>query len=99
MTEENSDIQENKNDPNIYQTRDLNEATTLRFFKFDLVSIDFQIEGKNTVGYFNFENTPRLREAIDKFWDKELAVEPREFNSIKRGLKSRVTNGYKKPQS
>ena len=90
---------ENKPDENIYSTRDLTTAATLVTLKFALVGIDYQIEGSkgNPVGYFKFEATEKLREALQKFTQSLLSVEPKLFMTNVHALKAEVTNAFKNP--
>lgn len=85
-----------------YVTRDLYLAATLCTLKFQMIGIDYQIEGtgrKTPVGYFKFMNDERLQEAEKKFWAGQLAIEPRAFITSMRALKAEVTNAYKGPHS
>jgi len=86
---------------NIYSTRDLVLAVTLITLKFELIKIDYQIEGENQrpVGYFNFENTNALKETIRKHMNGDLSVEPKQFMSNVRELKAQINNFYKNPNN
>lgn len=83
----------------LFSTRDLYLASTLVTMKFYMTNVDFQIEGgkQTPVGYFNFEDTPELRSAENKYWQGMLAIEPRAFITNLRGLKAQCTNVYKSP--
>ena len=83
----------------LFPTRDLNLAATLLTLRFQLVIIDFQVEGMRSaiVGYFNFADTPNLQTAIKAYWRNELAVEPRALVNNMRSLKAQVSNVYKNP--
>jgi hypothetical protein len=87
--------------PNAYVTRDLYLAAVLQTLKFEIVDLNFQIEGKNPnpVGYFTFEKTPELSEAESLYFKGDLRIEPREFVSNMRALKSRISNASKSPFS
>jgi len=89
------------NETKIFSTRDLWLAATLSYLKFDIISIDYQIEGKANypVGYFNFADNAALQEARNKFFRRELAIEPNEMRTILRTLKSETNNTYKSPHS
>ena len=85
-----------------FSTRELYLAATLVTLKFFVTNIDYQIEGEKQrmVGYFEFEDTPELREVEKKFWKgEEMLISPRMLFSEMRGLKSRTTNYYKSPFS
>lgn len=85
----------------IYCTRDIYLAATLITLRFELVGIDYQVEGyrKFPVGYFKFTQTPQLMDAESKFWQKKLVVEPRDLFTCMRGLKTRLNSTYKAPTS
>lgn len=85
----------------IFSTRDLNLASVLVTLKFYMVGIDYQIEGEKNqpIGYFNFNDSPELREAENKYWQGLLAVEPRIFLNNLRGLKAQVITVYKGPRT
>lgn len=84
-----------------YTTRDLIEASTLVTLKFRVVNITYQIEGRKNlpIGYFEFENSERLQQAVNAFHNCELAVEPKEFFTHVKALKSRVTGFCKSPNT
>ena len=88
-----------KESKKFFSTRDIYLATTLITLRFTMVGLDFQIEGEknNPVGYFKFENSPELREAEKKYWQGNLAVEPKLFITNMRGLKAQISNIYKGP--
>lgn len=84
----------------IFSTRDLYLASALVTLKFYVVNIDYQIEGEKNqpVGYFNFEETPELKEAEKKYWQGLLSIEPRTYINNMRGLKAQVIGTYKGPR-
>lgn len=84
-----------------YSIRDLALATTLVTLKFKIINITYQIEGMKNypVGYFEFEDTDLLQKTIRAYNDGDLAVEPREFITNMRTLKSHVTGYYKGPNT
>ena len=84
-----------------FSTRDLYLAASFISLGLEVINIDFQIEGeKNTpVGYFNFKNSDKLKEAEKDYWSGKLKIEPRSFVNSMRGLKSRVIGIYKNPSS
>ncbi len=83
----------------MFSTRDLYLATTLISLKFFLENIDYQIEGEKRmpVGYFNFEKTPELIDATQKYRQGQLAIEPKTFITNMRELKAEINNAYKGP--
>lgn len=85
------------NEKKFYVQRDIYLATTLVTLRFPLMAIDYQTEGDRMVGYFNFEDSPEIREAERKYWQGGLAVEPRTFINNLRGLKAQTSNVYKGP--
>ena len=83
----------------IFSTRDIYLATTLNTLKFSMMGIDYQAEqpmnGRGqakTVGYFNFEDTKKLRDAEKLYRQGDLAVEPKLFITNLRALKAEITN-------
>lgn len=89
------------NKKNTFSTRDLWLAATLCYLKFDIIGIDYQIEGRANfpVGYFTFIDNAELQEARTKFFQRALSVEPNEMRTILRTLKSETNNTYKSPHS
>ena len=84
---------------NIYGTKDLSLAATLISLKFYMTGIDYEVDGQkgNLVGYFKFEDTPTLQDAIKKYNQSLIAIEPKSFMTNVRALRSEVTNVYKNP--
>jgi hypothetical protein len=84
-----------------FSTRDIYLAATLVTMKFYMEGVDFQIEGEHSrpVGYFNFEDTPELREAEKRYIQGLVEVEPRQLFTSFKSLKAAVTNVYKNPHS
>ncbi len=84
-----------------YSTRDLTLAATLLTLDFNLVGIDYQHEGTKTmpVGYFQFKSNSSLEDTIQKYWSRDLAVEPMLFQGNVRALKSQIHNQFKSPTS
>jgi hypothetical protein len=96
MTSENTE-----KTPAPFSTRDLYLASTLVTLHFPLLGIDHQIEGikPRPIGYFNFENTPELREARNQYNQGMILVEPRMFINNLQSLKSDVMNFAFNPTS
>lgn len=88
-------------DEQIFSTRDIYLASTLVTLGFKIVGVDFQVEGVRNmpVGYFNFESTEDLAETEKKYWQGTIAVNPRDFITNMKGLKSQVNNVYKSPRA
>ena len=83
----------------VFTTRDLYMAASLISLKFFMQGVDYQVEGDKTVGYFNFEDNEKLREAIHKFRQRMLVIEPNTLFASMRELKSEVTTRYKRPNN
>lgn len=83
----------------IYGTKDLSAAATLITLKFYMIGIDYEVDGVrgNLVGYFKFEDTPTLQDALKKYNQSLIAVEPKAFMTNVRALRAEVTNVYKNP--
>ena len=86
---------------NLYSTKDISLAASLMSLKFLMLGIDYQIEGmKNMpVGYFKFENTEKLQETIRKYMQAMIVVEPRNFMSNIKTLKSEIQSIKDNPHS
>jgi len=94
-------MKEEKNEKDLYSDKDIYLAATLLTIGFPIERVDYQIEGERqqAVGYFSFEESEKLRDAIKDYWSEKLEVEPRKFISNMRGLKSQVSGVYKSPHS
>ena len=75
------------NQNKIFTTSDLPLASTLYYLSFKLEGLQRIDESKFN---FVFKHTPELNETINKFWRKELRVEPIDFLFAQRQLKSRI---------
>ena len=85
-----------------FSTRDIYLASALLSLKFNLMSLDMQVEGiRNApVGYFSFQPTPELYEVERKYWERKIAIEPIGFIENLYKLKAEVTNNiYRKPRT
>lgn len=75
------------NQNEIVSTFDLPLASTLCY-------LGFRLDGLKRISLsrvaFIFKRTPELDETIEKFWQKELLVEPSAFLLSQRELKSRI---------
>ena len=85
----------------LFSTRDLYLASTLVTLKYKLIKIDYQVEGikPRPIGYFNFEETPELRETRNEYNQSLILVEPKLFISTLQSLKSEVVNMFDNPNS
>lgn len=85
----------------IFSTRDIYLAATLVTLRFAHLGTDFQIEGlkPKPIGYFQFEDTPMLQEAKQKYGQSMLLVEPKLYMSNLQSLKAEVVNYFNSPRS
>lgn len=85
----------------MFSTRDIYLASTLITLKFFMMGTDYQYEGERNrpVGYFSFEQTPSLKDAVQKYMQGLLSVEPKSFITNLHSLKSSVTNVYNNPHN
>lgn len=85
----------------LFSTRELALAAALQTLRFLVVGIDYQYEGdkERPIGYFKFENTDELKDAVTKYRAGKLLVEPRSLFFNYHELKSQTTNVYKAPGS
>lgn len=85
----------------LYSTRDIYLSSVLISLGFNLIGIDYQIEGERNkpVGYFQFEKTEKLDAAVMNYWQKNITVEPQGFITIMRGLKAEISNIYQNPHT
>ena len=89
-----------KNEKNeIFSTRDIYLASTLVTLKFDMVGIDYQINGSqnNPIGYFKFIDSPEIQKTKSMFVQGTLLVEPKTFVTNLKSLKSEIQNVYSNP--
>lgn len=82
----------------MFTTRELALAATLVTLGHENVGLDIQYEGRRNllVGYLSFQKTPELDKDVQKYWARELRVEPQAFHAATRSLKSRVTDAVSK---
>lgn len=83
----------------IFSTRDLYLAATLVTLKFEMIGVDYQVEGSKNqpIGYFKFDETPEIHNAKSKYIQGLLEVEPKLFVTNLKSLKSEIVNIYKNP--
>lgn len=72
---------------NKYQTCDLNLATTLIYFWYPIQDIN---KSNTSRIEFIFNDTERLSDILDKYYRKQLQVEPISFLSNLKLLKQRI---------
>ena len=72
-----------------YKTSDLTLAITLSLY-FPITSVDKADPRRVS---FAFEKTKVLEEHIDKFWRRELRIEPLAFANQMKFLKTRIYSG------
>lgn len=84
-----------------FSTRDLYLAATLVTLRFHMKGIDLQYEGDlmKPIGYFKFENSKELVDSKDKFTQGMLLVEPKNFVTNLKSLKSEIINVQRNPHN
>lgn len=87
------------NKEKIFSTRDLYLASVLVTLKFYMLGMDFVLEGQRNlpIGYFNFADSPSIQEAKTKYVQGLLSVEPKQFITNLKSLKSEIVNRYNNP--
>ena len=85
----------------IFSTRDLYLAATLVTLKFEMVGVDYVIDGQKNlpIGFFKFLDTPELGSMRSKFTQGILLVEPKAFVTNLKSLKSEIVNSTQNPHS
>jgi len=73
----------------IYETSDLGLTASLLSSGFEVIKL---IKAEKPRVNFQFKDSKRLKEIIDKYWRKELNVEPQEFFMHVKQLKNRIYN-------
>lgn len=82
-----------KTEEKYFSTRDLTLAAVLVTKFQQITNIDQQIEGdKGPVGYFSFKDTQDLRDLIADYREGNIRVEPKNFTTNVRWIKSEVNN-------
>ena len=84
----------------IYSTRDLSLAATLLCLDYNLVGIDFQVEGmaNRPIGYFNFTDSKELRDSEQDYLRGKVLVDPKLFMTNLHMLKAQVVNIRNSPE-
>ena len=78
----------------IFSTKDIVLASTLLCLKFFMTNISYELGGSRRTPtlIFSFDNTPMLQDAIRKYIQSMLAVEPKAFMQHLKGLKGSIEN-------
>lgn len=84
----------------VFSTRDLYLAATLVTLKFDMIGIDCMITGdKNMpIGFFKFPETPELQKTKSGYVQGTLLVEPKQYVTNLKSLKSEIVNLIHNPR-
>ena len=90
-----------------YIVKDLYLAAALLTIKLPVVEMNIQHESKKdyftgamkpmAIGYFTFENSPSLTEAVNMYLNREMRLEPIEYFTNVRHLKSQVMTAERNP--
>ena len=90
-----------------YVVKDLYLASALLTIKLPIVEMNIQHESKKdyftgvtkpiAIGYFTFENSPELTTAINMYLNREMRLEPIEYFTNVRHLKSQVMTASNNP--
>lgn len=83
---------ENTEKDKTYSTRQLGEASALVTLGFPVIAIDFEYDRNNVIGFFFFQDSEELQEAVRKCLNRETRLEYNDFLSNLRSLKSQVSN-------
>jgi len=85
---------ENTIDPKIFTTKDITLASSLVTLKFLMLGVDYQIEGDKVspICFFKFQDGPELRDAVKRYMQSNVVVEPKIFMTNLRSLKSEIDN-------
>lgn len=74
---------------NCFKTSDLTLATTLSLY-FPIVATDRTNPPRVM---FVFDRTPELDRLVERFWRKEITVDPQTFANQIKNLKTRIYSG------
>ncbi len=75
------------NNENIFTTTDFNTIVVLSYFNYKIESIDK--ENPKRIKFY-FKKNKNLETILNRFWKKELLVEPLVFFSLIKEIKSRI---------
>ena len=83
----------------IWSTRDLSLASALVTLRFRMTGIDLQYTGDQNrpIGFFKFLDTAELQETKDQFNQGLILVEPKQFMTNMKSLKSEIINLQSNP--
>jgi len=73
-----------------FHTTDLALASVLVYFNIKLLRVDQYSVDNPRRKIFTFEDSPTLKEIYDKYWEKDLLVEPRAYHIAIKELKNRI---------
>lgn len=84
-----------------FSDRDILLASVLLSLGFKHTGTDYQIEGErqSPIGYFRFEKTKELEDAVRQYRSREIKIEPQLLWSNFRGMKSQLESTRKSPHS
>lgn len=74
----------------MFKTKDLCLAATLESVAIQVIKMTISQKGSKKEATFWFEESPELDIAVGKYWKRGLRVEPREYFTNLKGLKSRI---------
>lgn len=74
----------------MFKTHDMNLSSTLIALGFSMSDLEKKPTEYGTKCFFCFEDSDELKEACQKFWDKELRLEPDLLLDANRKLKIRM---------
>ena len=77
-----------------FSTKDIVLSSTLLCLKFFMINISYEIGGmrRTPTLIFSFENTPLLKDAVLKYIQGSLAIEPKAFMQHLKSLKGSIEN-------
>lgn len=74
---------------NEYKTSDMGTAVILSYFDFPLIRIEQDPE-KPQRKLFVFENSQKLQDLINSYWNRKTEVEPQKYFMVLKDLKTRL---------
>ena len=79
---------ENQNqNSNRFVTDLLPLISVLQYFELQVLSVNRKSPKH---AYFEFTDTPELREITERYWNGELLVEPKRFFAVTKEVKNRI---------
>lgn len=77
-----------------YVTSDIGLVSTLLVLGFSVDAVNVDAEDSRRSNFY-FDNTQHLAETVQKFWNRELTVEPNELFAARKELLTRLRReGY-----